>query len=473
MIHDAEHDLPEVLEAEVAIAGAGPAGIVLALELAERGRRVLLIEGGGLDGPGEAESSYDNTTSGRRYPLSGSRLRWLGGTSNHWGGWVRPFDPVDFEPRPDQELPGWPFGADTLSSWYERAAHWCEVDDTDYRPERIGLDDRAHLLDLDGTGFVHRIFRFSPPTRFGSRYRDALEGADNIDCRVHLNVVGLDQSDTRVRSARAVTASGVRCEIRARHFVIAMGGIENARFLLNQNPVPGNDSGLVGRCFMDHFGFTPGVLLTDAGLDYERGQIPDADLMVVMTPEPGRSQPNSGLLLKSISPDDVLPPGYWSNAHAGGRDGAHYRVSMINSPIAHPESRITLNDECDRLGLRRPHLHWHLPAAEFTPAIDLFKRWMSAVGGAGLGRIRWDKREPPGPDDHVGVGYHHMGTTRLSNAPDSGVTNPDARVWGRDNLYLTGSSLFPAAGFSNPTLTIVALASRLADHLHRRLGESA
>jgi len=76
-------------------------------------------------------------------------------------------------------------------------------------------------------------------------------------------------------------------------------------------------------------------------------------------------------------------------------------------------------------------------------------------------------------DAHVGIGYHHMGTTRMSGSPDFGVVDADARCWDRDNLYLAGSSVFAHAGYSNPTLTIVALAARLAEHLNGRLESSA
>ena len=469
MIQDAHSSLPPVLEADVAIAGAGPAGITLALELAERGHQILLIEAGGENSPGELSSAYDNSISGRAYPLTGSRLRWLGGTSNHWGGWVRPLDAVDFEEQPGQEMPGWPFGHDRLTAGFERAATWCEIGSSQYDPSRIDALQQAKLLDLRETGFEHRIFRFSPPTRFGSRYRDALSQAGNIDCRVNLNLVELNQSSDAIRTARAVTASGANCEIRARLFVLAMGGVENARFLLNQSSVPGNQSGLVGRCFMDHFGFTPGLLLADAGMQYERGQIPDSDLMVTMAPARGQPGPNSCLLLSATAPDDVLPPGYWSNPHAGRTPGGHYRISMINAPRPHPQSRVTLSDERDSLGLRQTHLHWHLPPTEFEPSIALFERWMTAISSAGLGRVRWTRRQAPELGEHVGVGYHHMGTTRLSASPDDGVADPNARVWDRDNLYLAGSSLFPSVGFANPTLTIVALAVRLAEHLDTRL----
>jgi choline dehydrogenase-like flavoprotein len=470
MIVDALEDLPSVLEADVAIAGAGPAGIVLALELAEAGQRVLLIEGGGTDSPGEAASVYDNSTSGRAYPLTGSRLRWLGGTSNHWGGWVRPFDDRDFTDPPPGELPGWPIDAQTMKPWYERAARWCEVPSSDYEPNSIRLKRRAHLLDLGGTGFRHGIFRFSPPTRFGSRYQEDLERNENIDCRVNLNVVELRQDGDSVRSLRAVTLNGGQCEIRARQFVLAMGGVENARFLLNQSPTPGNESDLVGRCFMDHFGFTPGMMLADEGLQYERGQMSDADLMVVMAPDKNAPGPNSCLLVSSSSPDDVLPPDYWNNPTTGDGGGMHYRISMINAPTPHRDSRITLSDERDALGLRRTHLHWHLPQSDFTPVLSLFERWMESISATNRARVKWDRQSAPLDDDHVGVGFHHMGTTRMSADPRHGVVDADSRVWGCDNLYIAGSSVYPAAGYSNPTLTIVALAVRMAEHLARKLG---
>lgn len=469
MIIDAQENLPPELEADVAIAGAGPAGIVLALELADAGKRVVLVEGGGLDAPGEAASVYDNTTSGRPYPLTGSRLRWLGGTSNHWGGWVRPFDERDFTDPSGSELPGWPLDAGDLRHWYRQAAEWCEVGSADYDPASIGLERRARLLDLAGTGFRHGVFRFSPPTRFGSRYRAALEERTNLDCRVHLNAVALEQGDGTVRTMEAATVDGKRCRIRARRFVIAMGGVENARFLLDQQVVPGNQSDLVGRCFMDHFGFTPGVMLAAEGLQYERGQLPGEDLMTVMAPEPGSDGPNCCFLVSATAPDDVLPSAYWTGPAIGGSSAGHYALSMINAPTPHPESRITLTDEGDLLGMRRPNLHWHLPPGAFAPVIALFERWMDAISARNQARVKWNRKSPPTADDFVGVGYHHMGTTRMSASPDFGVVNPQGRVWDRDNLYIAGSSVYPAAGFSNPTLTIVALAARMADHLNRQL----
>jgi hypothetical protein len=467
MIFDALESLPGTLEADVAVAGAGPAGIVLALELARQGRSVVLLEGGAADSPGDGFDLYQGSNDGRAYPLTGSRLRWLGGTSNHWGGWVRPFDPIDFEDHRESPLPGWPIDAAALEKGYERAADWCEVSSSDYRP----VD--GEFLDLEGTGFRNALFRFSPPTRFGSRYAPDLESDDAIQCWTNLNAVELVQREDAVDELTARTLAGEECTVRASFFVVAMGGVENARFLLNQDRVPGNQSGLVGRCFMDHYGFTPGLLLSRSGLQYERGQVAGDDVMMVMAPTPEqireRGVPNTCFLLTAQSPDAVLPPRYWTSPVTGGSEGINYRINMINAPLPHPESAITLTDERDRLGMRRPHLHWHLPDSAFDAPIALFQDWTRAMSARGLGRIRWQRRSAPTAEQRVGVGYHHMGTTRMSASPDYGVVDPEGRVWDRDNLYVAGSSLFPAVGYANPTLSIVALAVRQAEHISQRL----
>ena len=476
MIHDARESLPSELEADVCIVGAGPAGIVLALELAKHGREVVIIEGGGLDGPGEGQSLYAGESTGRKYPLAGSRLRWLGGTSNHWGGWVKPLDPLDFVDKPHYPMPTWPFGLDALAPWYSRAAHWCELESDVFDVEAAGFARRPGLFPADRlSGFADRLFRFSPPTRFGTRYREALIEAESIDCRVNLNAVSLVQQSDHVRAVEARTLHGARTRIRASHFVLATGGIENARFLLNQDAVPGNGSGLVGACFMDHYGFSPGHLLAPSGLGYERGAIEGEDVMLVMTPSRemvfDENLRNSCILVASASDDTTLPAQYLDSPLFRPRgEGAGYRVGMINEPMPYRESCVSLADTTDALGLRRARLNWHLPESEFQPVLALFRRWMSEISASGLGRIKWDEKRPRALDEHVGIGYHHMGTTRMSASAEYGVVDRDSRCWDRDNLYMAGSSVFPMVGYSNPTLTIVALAARLAEHLDRRLG---
>jgi choline dehydrogenase-like flavoprotein len=84
----------------------------------------------------------------------------------------------------------------------------------------------------------------------------------------------------------------------------------------------------------------------------------------------------------------------------------------------------------------------------------------------GSGRLRYMFSDPPSAVyDQIGDGVHQIGTTRMSNNPSNGVVNSACRVHGMQNLFIASSSVFPTSSQANPTLTIVAIAIRLADHL--------
>ena len=481
MISSALKELPPYLESEVCVVGAGPAGIVLALELARKGIDVLLLEGGGLDSPGDGDSVYKGDVTGRDYPLAGSRLRWFGGTSNHWGGWVRPFDEVDFSAKPQFELPGWPIARSELDPWYDRAAEWCEVGTTEYDPDRARVTGTEHVFKFpENSAFRNSLFRFSPPTRFGRKYRSKVETSRQISCWTNLSATSLEVSEGQVRSLAARTLSGESTTVKASSFVIAMGGIENARFLLNQESLPGNQSSLLGRCFMDHFGYSPGVVLASGALSYQRYSHSGLDLMPVIAPSPdfmsANKLPNACMTLKPMEPDPFLPPQYHGNYGRRSRSGdaVNFRVTMINEPYPHPESAVVLSDEVDRLGLKRLILNWHLPEDEYKRVLRVFGEFVNEVSALGFARVKWTRSSPTPLSKTPGVGFHHMGTTRMSSSPDHGVVDAHCRLWDHENLYIAGSSVFPVAGYSNPTLTIVAMASRLAAHLaSAKDGESA
>ena len=90
------------------------------------------------------------------------------------------------------------------------------------------------------------------------------------------------------------------------------------------------------------------------------------------------------------------------------------------------------------------------------------------IGALGIGRMRIDLDDPKYWPPVVRGGAHHMGTTRMHDDPTRGVVDRNCKVHGIDNLYVTGGSIFPTSGAANPTLTIVALTLRLADHLKSR-----
>jgi choline dehydrogenase-like flavoprotein len=137
-----------------------------------------------------------------------------------------------------------------------------------------------------------------------------------------------------------------------------------------------------------------------------------------------------------------------------------------------PESRVTLDERRDRLGMPRVRLHWqlaHQDMESFTRAQkiwagELDRNQVDVVPFCVSGDDRWA--------DRVAAGAHHTGTTRMHRDPQKGVVDEHCRVHGTSNLYAAGSSVFPTAGWAPPTLTIVALALRLADHCRHRLSNS-
>jgi choline dehydrogenase-like flavoprotein len=145
------------------------------------------------------------------------------------------------------------------------------------------------------------------------------------------------------------------------------------------------------------------------------------------------------------------------------------RVTCESTPD--PESRVTLGDRRDRFGMPRVRVDWRLHGEDRRGIDRLLGAMRHALVAQGVGRlVEGHEIDTQGWPVSTTGGKHHMGTTRMDENPRRGVVDPDCRVHGVENLFIAGSSVFPTAGYANPTLTIVALALRLADHLKDRLG---
>ena len=143
-----------------------------------------------------------------------------------------------------------------------------------------------------------------------------------------------------------------------------------------------------------------------------------------------------------------------------------YRLNNFLEQVPNPESRIVLSQDKDVLGLNKAAINWRLSEIDKEGLRRAQNLIAAEVGRSGFGRMRI---ELPAEEnvllEGASGGAHHMGTTRMHVDPRYGVVDANCRIHGVKNMFVAGSSVFPTGGFANPTLTIVALAIKLADHM--------
>ena len=260
----------QTLETDICIIGSGAAGITLAHELASQPLRVSLLESGGLHVDSDSHALNAGQNIGRPYfPLDVVRLRFFGGTTNHWGGICRPFDDLDFEARPWVPHSGWPFHKAELQPYYERARVICNVSSAEWSTNYWLRRDQYSPLPFVGSRLRTRVNQIVPTAerRFAINFRAELEKSANVTVYSNANLTDLDTNDggRTVTEANVACLTGNRFKVRARHFILAAGGIENPRLLLLSNrryPAGlGNQYDQVGRYFMEHPRLVTGILL--------------------------------------------------------------------------------------------------------------------------------------------------------------------------------------------------------------------
>ncbi len=459
------------------VIGAGPAGITLALRLAAKHKKVLLIEAGGFSYPSESENDpYVGHVTSRPYPLPASRLRYFGGSSNHWGGWVRPLDREDFEANEGIPYSGWPIKYDDMASYYAEANKICEVEG-EYSTDKINDFRMLNLLQFGrGSEFKNSIFRFSPPTRFGERYRQDIKQSPYIFCALNTQLLHIERTSEDRSVLVCLDSNQRRVKMAAKRYVLAMGGIENPRTLLYSAVVNGRDLGgdWTGRCFADHSALATSLVLSRPNINYDRTPTSTGDLMAKIVPSrqflclPGRS--NLMISLTPTTPDKILSgsysenPGFFSHSERGW----HYSLYMVISQRPNRDSRVTLDKTYDANGVPRVRIDWNILEEDFQNAFFFINKFSTYIGASGQGRLKVQIEKVPNQNQPLDVGMHHLGTTRMASSEDYGVVDENCKVFGTPDIYIAGSSVFPTTGYSNPTLTIVALAVRLADHLASR-----
>ncbi|MHC8320945.1 FAD-dependent oxidoreductase [Pseudomonas sp. GB2N2] len=466
---------------DVCIIGAGPAGITLALRLAGNGRRVLLLEGGGREYSKNSQSLYECPSTGLEVYAEETRLRFLGGTSNHWAGRCRPFEPSDFSIGPPVNLPGWPIAFSEIDQHLGDAMAIVDL------PPNAGF--KTINAALDTSDFEADRFLLSTPTRFAQKYARELNETEGLEVFINCNCVDLEFDSKTGRIATIVVCDYEQHQerIRARHFILATGAIENARQLLNSESLAAggivSKDGMVGKCFMEHLNVELGTFILKDGAATDSREYFTTDAFIK---EHGAGKGNvSASLVAQVKTYGRMAAikGFFENliCEMGGERKIEF-IAKFDCPgdgvigtlieqFPNLNSRVSLLDERDALGMRKTTVHWELTPADRNTVKVIGLEMAKCFAEAGLGYVRladcvYDVSLPLKVNPHA----HHMGTTRMATAAAFGVVDENCKVFGVENLHVAGSSVFSTGGASNPTMPLLQLALRLADYLNHELG---
>ena len=363
-----------------------------------------------------------------------------------------------------------------------------------------------------GPHFAVRMLQNSPPTRFRETFGPELRRSDRVSAYLNATLTGIEtnEAESRVERVRVAALGGHEFTVQAGAYVLAAGGIENARLLLAAGRAGLGNPAWVGRNFMVHLQCPGGTVavadpysnfnfytnVTSNGRDYEPFR---HRFSTFISPSEAtmraRALPQARIMWDFDYTDDIKTIRAvqgaisWHDAHRlddvgtimsdlGGAGTFLFRRLFMDSalpvrslrltctfePSPNPESRVLLGNEVDALGQRRVEVDWRVSDADRQHAREVMRLFGAELGRTGFGRLHSLLEGDDWPDEMFGD-QHHMGTTMMSKDPARGVVDTDCRLHGNANLYVVGSSVFPHAGVANPTLTITALALRLGQHL--------
>jgi choline dehydrogenase-like flavoprotein len=481
-----------VLSTQVCVIGSGPAGITAAWQLQKAGFKVILIEGSRDYRNASMEASWPDKVllyNGQATGLFATnepdflilpytqdpgppkeRERIYGGTSAHWGGQSRPEDPIDLAPRPG--FPGWPISRAELDPYYAQASMLCNLHGNyDRNGRNFQAGYWAEILQAQVpqlAGFDTEMYQFIGPSylNFSTRTFDGITiGDSSVDVILNASLLDIGHSQGRVSELTVASMTtgttprkATQFTIKADAYVLACGAVANARQLLLSRI--GNEHGLVGKYFMCH-PLSQNQVITTTKPYLNNAQ---ARLMGGQTPS-GTFRDGNGVTVTGR----FIPDAAQTLKLGIGRCWFWYQYGQYYFEMApNPQSQVTLSDTVDPVfGQRQTKIDWRLsPRDELTynQTTALFKAAVTELGG-GVESAPWEVVR-----NQLVVNGHHLGTTRMSNDPTQGVVDSNLKVHSLANLYVAGASVFPSAGISNPTFTIITLSIRLAAHLRRALG---
>ncbi len=498
----------------VCIVGSGPAGVILAVDLANAGVDVILLESGDGDPDHRIDHMIDSVEVCGEMDLRFGLSRQLGGATNLWSGRAAPFEAIDFEKRDWVPHSGWPLSLNDLKPYYEKAGEILNI------PGYSSFAEYRNASSLFGDSDLINIkyFQWAPePFKAGQYVKKTVRTKDNLRVLLNAPVAHLCESkdDLCIKTAVVIAPDGRSINISARYFVLATGGIETPRILLNSRSVRpdgiGNDNDVVGRYFSTHPKANMAALILDRSISTTNALFTDNQLgdgylrfgvgfsskaqkkfnllnhYVQLSPLleyqasslfdiiKGSNALNSPLIERSKLVRGILPGLGLFIFELIGRFGGFQRKARkfilrgFLDQYPNSNNRITLSSQRDKRGMRKANICWKFSEQDRASVVAFFACLDEYVRGQGIGRVEYQKIMKMEEWPLVGIHSHFMGTTRMGDDPKYSVTSKDCQVHGSPNLFVAGPSLFPTYSYANPVYTIAALSLRLAQHLKSEL----
>jgi len=484
------------LESDLCIVGAGPAGLSLAAQFGGGRTSVVVLESGSWKEEPAPQLLNRGRVEGDPYAgLEATRRRQIGGSTWLWntplaateGAKFVPLDPLDF--RGEGGRPPWPFQFQDLEPYYRRAQAVAGLGPLQYEASAWKLPPLP--IPADHPTFASRVYQFGLRDTFSRTLPAMLRRDPHILLCHGATATRLRWNGRAVVAVEATTASGNRITVGTRRLVLAGGGIESTRILMVETDAGRleDESGWLGRGFMEHPRDFSMTIATTSRAVFERleffdahridgvpvcgrialqeSAIVDQDLLNASVTFLPIGRPRRQVhwriqaMARRIGWNLCWPPGYgWSGLRSSARDFDGFQLLINLEEFPHPDNRLILDAERDPLGIPRVRLVRRWRQADQDRLARLRARLAGTLEEIGLAPVGLGPAVTPDPN-----GHHHMGTTRMAADSKRGVTDANGRVFGTDNLFVLGPSLFPTGGYANPTLTIIALALRLADHL--------
>lgn len=512
--------LPAHIEADLIIVGAGALGLTMAVQSARRGRRVLLLEAGGLGVTSESQSFLLSARS-VGHPLGGlhqGRFRALGGSTTFWGGQLTPLDPLTYQHRPWISDFSWPIGHAEVAPYYERLFALLgmarQIGDDAEVWRRVGVEPPRSTEELE-----FFFTRWVPESDFSRLFAEDIRRESRLTCVINAPVTALamDPAGSRITGVRVGAEAGSNRLLQAPVVVLASGTIETARLLLcplaDGREAPWGSNPWLGRGYMDHIECLAGsVTPLDAHrfhrtfdniildrIKYhpkirlsERAQAQRQLFSVVaylfFNSALSEHLANAKIFVRGIMRGRLdlslfrHPGQLWTllrlmapmvrsylrdhRIHAIADRGTELVLCSEQRPLA--QSAVTLRSERDALGMPMIDVDWRIDGVELETLATFGELVRDHLEQQGLARVALAPAlvaRDPAFLSKAHDTYHQMGTTRMASDPGRGVVDADLRVHGTQNLYVAGAAVFPTTGFQNCTFTAMALGLRLVDHL--------